>query len=99
MHQQALQGVADAGTLHLAVENDVQGLVQVRVRVHEGMADALVMLEHRHGGGFGHGTHQTFATARDHDVDILVEFAQLGDRGVIRGRHQLGRIGGQTGFF
>ena len=57
MHQQAFQGVAHAGPLHLGVEDDLQGLILIRIRVDKGVADALEVLEHRHGGRFGDGAH------------------------------------------
>ncbi len=63
------------------------------------MADAHVVLEHRHGGGLADGAHQRFPPARDHHVDIFVKFAQEGDGGTVRGLHNLHGVDGQARAF
>lgn len=84
------------GALRLGVEHDIQGFVQIRPRVHKGVTYSLVVLEHRHGGLFGHGPYQAFASARNKHVHIFVHFAQGGHGGVIRERNKLHGVGGQA---
>ena len=78
VHEECLHGVASAGALHLGIEAD--GLCHGRVGcvVHVGVADALVVLDHRDGGLLHDELHEAFAAARDDEVDQLVLFEQQG---------------------
>ena len=98
MHKDAFEGVAHAGTLNLAVIDDIESHGEISGAVHIAVADALEMLEHGHGGRFGHGAHEPLAPAGNHDIDILIEFAQGCDCGVIRSLHKLGGVLGKAGL-
>jgi hypothetical protein len=97
VHEQALQGVANAGALHLGVLDDGQGLLLIGVLVDIDVADALVVLEDRHGRILDHGPDEPLAAARDDHVYVLVQGQQVLDRGPVRGRHDLHAALGQTG--
>jgi len=58
VHEQGFQGVTHAGTLAFGVLDDGQRLVKVGVVIDEHMADAFVMLEHRHARLIDHGADQ-----------------------------------------
>ena len=94
MHQQTFQRVAHAGALHLAVKNNLHRCVQIGICINIGVAHALEMLEHGHGGSFGDGAHKALAAARNDNINIAVELAQ-GVDGLVSGNgHKLGGIGG-----
>ena len=77
MHQQRLQRVAHAGARGLAVDQQVQRQVEVGGAVHVQVADALVVLDHRHARVFGDEADQAFAAARDGQVDDVDELQQF----------------------
>ena len=80
MHQQRLQRVAHAGARGLAVDQQVQRQVEVGGAVHVQVADALVVLDHRHARVFGDEADQAFAAARDGQVDDVDKLQQLDHR-------------------
>ncbi len=96
MHQQALQGVADPGSLHLAVEHDFQGLGQVRPLIHIAVAHAHVVLEHGHGGLGHHGADEALAAPGNDHVDVLVQLEQRGHGGAVGHGQHLGPFRGQA---
>ena len=80
MHQQRLQRVADARARYLAVEQQPQREIQVGAGIDEQVADAFVVLDHRHARVLGDETDQALATARDGEVDEVGELQQLDHR-------------------
>ena len=85
MHQQGLQRVADARPRGLAVDEQADGGIDVGGAVHVEMADALVVLDHRHPRMLGDEADQAFAAARDGQVDQvgkLQQFQHMLARGV-----------------
>ena len=97
MHEQALERVAHAGTLHLAVVYDVKSLRKIGAFVDEGVTHALVVLEHGHGGLTRHRAHQRLAAAGNEHVHVFVEAAQLGNRVVGGDVDELHRVRRKSG--
>ncbi len=77
MHQQGLQRIAGRRTRHLAVQQQAQRQLQVGAVVHVQVAHALVVLDHRYPRMLGDEADQALATARDRQVDDVVELQQL----------------------
>ena len=98
VYKQAFQGVTYAWPLHLAVKNNIQRALKVGVRLDIGVAHALEVLEHGHGGGFGNRAYKPFAAAGDDHVNILVKLAQGVHSLMPRDRHKLRRRSGQPGL-
>ncbi len=78
--QQRLGGVAHRRPLHLAVDRDRHRLGGVGVAIDVGVADALVVLDHRNARVLDHEADQALAAARDHQVDQVVLAQQLARR-------------------
>ena len=89
MHQQTLQGVADAGPLHLGVHDDVDGHVIIRGVIDKDMTDALVVFEHRDAGIFRDKTDQPLAAAGNDQVNLFFQAQHEGDGGAVRHRNHL----------
>jgi len=77
VHQQRFQRVAGTGPRHLAIDQQAQGQARIGAGVHEQVAHALVVLDHRHARVFGHEADQALATARDGQVDDVGELQQF----------------------
>ena len=77
VHQQRLQRIAHARPRGLAVEQQPQRQLLVGGAVHVQVAHALVVLDHRHARVLGDEPDQALATARDGQVDDVVELQQL----------------------
>ena len=58
--------------------------------VHVDVADALVVLDHRHARVLGDEADQALAAARDAQVDQIVELDELGDRLAVRASARAG---------
>ena len=78
--------------LYLRVHHDVLRHLQVRVAIHEDMADALVMLDHGNLRAFRHGADQSLATARHAQVHEMREREKLLDGVAVCRRHDLDRV-------
>ena len=72
MHQKRFRGVARRITLCLGVVGDGNSHVNVSVLVDVGVADAVKMVNHRHGGFCLKTRNQSFAAARNNHVDVFV---------------------------
>ena len=79
MDQQGLQCVAGRRPGHLAVHQQRQRQVLVGAGIHVLVADALVVLDHRHARVLGHEADQPLAAPRDHQVDDIAELDQFQD--------------------
>ncbi len=75
--QQGLQGIANAGSLGLGVDDDRFGLVEIGGTVDEDVTDAFVVLDHRDTGVLHNETDQALAAARDDQVDTLLLLEHL----------------------
>ncbi len=67
--EQALQRVADAGALELAVLDEAVGHLDVAAGVGEEVAHALVVLDHGDARVLGHEPDEPLAAARDGQID------------------------------
>ena len=67
--EQALERVADAGADRLAVHDQRERQLDVGALVDVQMADALVVLDHRHPRVLGDEAHEPLASPRDHEID------------------------------
>ena len=72
MHEQRFQRVADGRPRGLAVDQQVAAPGRDRPRIDVQMADALVVLDHRHARVLGDEADQALAAARDRQVDSVV---------------------------
>ncbi|MNN17092.1 hypothetical protein D3C81_1302620 [compost metagenome] len=77
VHQQRLQRVAGRRARYLAVNQQIHRQRDIGAVIHEQMAHALVMLDHRHTRVLGDKTDQAFAAARNRQVDDVVELQQF----------------------
>ncbi len=82
--EHGLDGVADAGFLALAIDDDVRRHVEVAALVDVDVADAVVVLDDGHAGHADDALDEALAAARDDEVEILVHLRQDGPRS--RGR-------------
>ena len=101
VNEQRLQRVAGARALTFGVFDDLRGLFEIAFGVDVEVADAFVMLQHRHCGLRADQTDEPFAAAGDDQVEITVEFEQQIDCLVVGPRHELhgavGQIAGHGG--
>ena len=93
MHEQLLERVAHARALHLGVHDDLHRHAEVRARVHVEVADALVVLDHRHPGALGHPADERLAPPGDDEVDAAFPGDQEVDRLVLGPVDELHRVG------
>ena len=75
MHQQCLHGVAGARPLDLCVETDLRRHRQVRIRIHIGVADTLIVFDDGNGGLARDEAHQALAPSGNDHIDerVLLE--------------------------
>ena len=97
MDEQALERIADPRPLHLRVQGERAGHVEFGALVEEQVADALVVLDHRHPGHLGHEADQALTAARNGQIDDLSQGHELTDLFAIAGRHEAHRVFGQVG--
>ena len=77
MDEQCLRRVANSGALHLGVHNHVDRHRDVRRLIHKHVADAVVVLEHRH-RRLGHdAADQALSSSRDREIDPVGELEQV----------------------
>ncbi len=98
VHEEALERVADARALDLAVQGEVHRLLHRRALVEEEVADALVVLHHGHPRPLRHRADERRSAARDREVDEVVELQQGEGRRAVRRRHDLRGRRGEPGL-
>ncbi len=84
VNQQRLQRVANFHTFRLRIDDNRHGHVDVRIRRHILMTNAVVMLQHRNPCVFGNRLDKAFAATRDNNIDITILFQQFIDNRMIR---------------
>jgi hypothetical protein len=89
---------ADAGAAHLGVDRKIDCPGRIGGAVDIEVIDPVEMREHRHARLVLNAGDQPLAAARNDDVDQTLRAEQRADRGAILCRHQLHRIGGQSGL-
>ena len=92
MDEHGLGGVAGGRRRCLARDRDLQGLLEIRFGVDVHVADPVEVLHGRNGGILAHVPDERFATARDDQVDTVVEREQLGDGLTPGGPHEHERL-------
>ena len=97
--QQRLDRVADAGTLHLGVEDDFFRHGEIGLGVDENGADAVRVLDHRNARLGDHGFDQAVAAARNDQVDEIALAAEEGHERAVGVVDELHRALGQRGAF
>ena len=97
--QHAFRRTADRGAAHLGVDDDIDGHVEIGLRVDVDVADAFQMRENGN-AGFGLDTaDEALAATRHDDVDVAVKAGQHGANGVAVGDgHELDRLARQAGL-
>src|SRR5690606_38025126 len=98
VYQQRLHGIAGRVALGLGVVGDTDGLVQIGGHVDVDMADAIQVLDHRHGGIAADALDQALAAARDDDIDKFGHADQRPYGGTISGFDYLHGSGWQFGL-
>ena len=77
MHEQRLHGVAGRGILCLGVHDDARSHVRVGVLVQVEVAHAVAVAQHRDARIVHDVAHKCIGTARDDQIDLLVEAEHL----------------------
>ncbi|GBE45911.1 hypothetical protein BMS3Bbin11_01004 [bacterium BMS3Bbin11] len=75
--------------MRFRVIGNLYGLVDICLIINIDMADTMQMFDNRYAGFLHHPLYQTFATARNDDIDILIHGQQLADGCTIRGVNYL----------
>ena len=91
-NKQRFGGVTGAVTLRLGVLDDTHGHVGVGRVVEINVAIAVEMLDHRHARFGEKSGDQSFAAARNNDVDVLAQCDQVADSGTVGGVNDLDRV-------
>ena len=89
MNEEGLHGVADAGTLHFGVEDNLLRHGKVGAGIDKDVADPFVVLDDGNAGMLGDEADQALAAARDDQVDLFIELEEFEDRFPVSGCHHL----------
>ena len=90
--------VADAGTLALGVDGDLDGRLTVDRLVEVDIADTLVMLDDRHAGVFSDKADKSLAAPGNEAMDVLIQLQEHAEGVAVNRRDELDGIGRQTGL-
>lgn len=71
VHEHGFHGVAGGRVVRLGVDEEAQGLFHISRLVHEGVADAVGVPQHRDGAVSHHGLHEGRAAPRNDEIDKL----------------------------
>ena len=91
MDQQVLHGVTHPRSLHLGIEADTRGLLQISRGINIGVTDPGEVLDHRNCRALSDRANESFAAARNDHVNKAVLLEQQPDRLPIGGRDELDR--------
>ena len=94
MHQEGIQGVADAGTANLGVMHDRCRLLQIGSFVNVGVANADAAGDGGHCGPFLHQLNQPGAASGHQQVDVILHLEHGVNQGAVRVVHVLHGVGG-----
>ncbi len=96
MHQEALERVAHAGALELAVLHEGEGHVDVGALVDEEVADALVVLDDGHARVLGDESGSAPRRRGDDEIDLARHADEELRLFAAERRDDLHRVGGET---
>jgi len=97
MHEEGIESVANGGTLDFGVLDDGEGFFLVGALIDEEVTDSDATGHDGHGGvGFAEVL-QGVATARDEEVNVLVEAHELIDKLAVGVVYKLDSLGGDVG--